>query len=317
MKRKTFVPVILSLICFSFFCSCSANEKKAATTANESSESTIVHTAAETSGTTVKAARETTDAFTVSAGSTETTIQKQTESSVLQTSVVAPASEIPGTTAEIVKYFNKAANKVKTEKPGYKFIQTPQTGEDKISIFENLPFHGFITKFAVDAINRSSKETVVEKGASHNDYPVKNQDTSSRLEPEALKNAECVNNGRYDEIILNFRDEALTALPDTPETTMHGKAFNLLTGEEFKRSFGGFDVKLPGLKINITNDKFEPTYTGSFIKCKIDKLTGSMIYAVYCLNTYSDIDMAVHVNNKTEIINIKMEYSVTDEYIFS
>lgn len=317
MMRKTVIIVFITITLLSGFCSCSVKERATETTANESVASTAASSAAGSTTSAKGSDAGTAADTTVYGNTTDKTVQEQTTVAVTGTSSVSSEVKVPGTPAEIVHYFNAAANKVKTEKPGYRFTQTPHTDINKISISENIPLHSFISKFIVSAINKSNKEAVVVGGSSHNDFPVKEKGWASKLEPEALTAAAFTDKGSYYEIEMTFREEKLSALPDNPEKTAHGKVFSLLTNKEFRQAFGGFDMKLPGLKVNIINEKFEPTYRGSSIKCKIDKQSGSMINAVYYLNTYSEVDMGIHVNNKNETIGIKMEYSVTDEYIFS
>jgi hypothetical protein len=291
MNKKRLVFICFTALSFAFLCACTNKDGKDETTA---------------------AVAETVTAAEESGASAEmiTTQADTTASSALP-------NETPATPAEIVDYFNLAANRVKSDKPGYTFTMTPKTEESKITISENVPFRDFIAKFIVSAINKSSKEPVtIEKGSTHDEFPAKGHSWASKLVPAALSGATCTDKGGYYEIELKFREEKLSALPDEPETTMHGKAFSLLTNQDFRQAFGGFDVKLPGLKINVGNEKFVPAYKGCYIQCKIEKSTGSMMSAVYYLNTYSAVDTMVLVNKKTTMIGIKMEYSVTEEYKF-
>lgn len=218
------------------------------------------------------------------------------------------------TTAEIVSFFNAAANKVKQEKPGYTFTSKANADKKNIAVSDNVPFHSMIASFAASSINSAKKDAVtISKGASHDDFPVKGQNWASKLDATALTSASLKENGNYYEIELKFKDEKLPALPEKNNTSAHGKAFSLLMNEDFHSEFGGFNTKFMGINIRVDNQKFEPTYKGSTIKCKIDK-AGNMVSAVYYLNTSSDVDMLVKVNKKDYLIGIKLEYSMTETY---
>jgi hypothetical protein len=290
MKHKTLLYICGVACCFLFLCSCTAKKSETGT----------------------KIDIRTTK---ISVTETETTVHS-TLLAAGSTSAVQPTIKKRAAISEIVSMFNRAANQVKVEKPGYKFTMKPKIDENKIIISENIPFRSFITKFIASAINKSSQDTIeVKKDTDHNDFPVKGFAWASKLEPEALAGATSTDKGNYYELELRFKEEKLPALPENPETTEHGKAFSLLTSQDFKKSFGGFNVKLPGLSVDVSNEKFAPTYTGSYIRCKIDKAALSMLSATYYLNTVSEVDMAVKVNKQIYKIGLKMEYSVTEEYI--
>lgn len=250
----------------------------------------------------------------------EAATENQTAAPAGETTTAAAGTAAPLTPlspkADIVSLFNEAANRVKQTKPGYTFSSTAGADKKNITVSDNVPFHSFIASFAASFINSAKKEPVtVAKGENHNDFPVKGQPWASRLDPAALTGAVLNDNGMYYEIELQFKDEKLSALPAKNNNSAHGKAFTLLLDEDFRKEFGGFNTKFMGINIHVENQNFEPAYSGSSIRCKIDK-AGNMLSAVYFLNTVSDVDMMVEVNSKDYLIGIKLEYSMTETYTF-
>ncbi len=317
MNRRAVFYVLLSILIFSVFCSCARNEANAETTVVFNQYNSTALASPCTSAFTPESETTTATVIAIPGETTEKTSAGEAASILTAPASALNAEKKPSTISDIVNCFNSAADKIKNEKPGYEFTVTPKTDKNKIIISENVPFRNFITRFIVSAINKSSKDTArVAYGTNHNDYPVKGQVWASKLEPGALSKATCTDIGGYYEIEMLFREEKLASLPDKSEATTHGKAFTLLLNQEFLQAFGGFDITLPGISVKVSNMKFEPVYRNSYITCKIDKYSGSMITAIYYLNTYSVVDTAVLVNRKTQIIGIQMEYSVTEEYIF-
>lgn len=266
-------------------------------------------------------AEQTTNSSTVADEQTQIVetqaVSEESTSAVSATTAQPENAAASFTKAEIVEMFNAAANKVKREKPGYVFTTKSNANEKNIVLPDSIPFRDAISKFIASKINETSKDPVtIGKGANHNDFPVKEQTWASKLEPSALKSATCLDKSDYYEIELKFKNERLTALPNIPEQTTHGKAFSVLLDKEFRASFGGFEANLLVVKVSVENKKFEPEYKDSTIKCKVDK-AGNMQTATYYLNTASYVEMDVHAGNKNFVLDIQMEYSVTDEYVFN
>lgn len=298
MRKQTFVILVMTLLLL-LLCACTPKD----------------------SPSTTAPATQTTNSSTVADEQTQIVetqaILEESTSADSATSVPPENSEMSFTKAEIVALFNAAANKVKREKPGYVFTTKSNANEKNIVLPDNIPFRSAISKFIASKINETSKEPVtVDKGANHNGFPVKEQTWASKLDPSALKNATCVDKGDFYEIELKFKNEKLTALPNIPEQTAHGKAFSVLLDKEFRASFGGFEANLLVIKVSVENTKFEPEYKDSTIKCKVDK-AGNMQTATYYLNTASYVEMDANAGNKNFVLDIQMEYSVTDEYVFN
>lgn len=243
------------------------------------------------------------------------TTEEPTQSS---TTTTVPSDPADMTTPEILQLFTLAASRVKTDKPGYTFTSKARTEKGSIAITDNVPFHGFISDYVASAINKSeTQEAKVAKGTDHTDFPVKGQSWASRPDLSALKKATLKEVGDAYELELVFRDEQLRALPDNPTLTVHGKSFNLLTNRDFRDAFGGFNIRFLGVNVRVDVERFEPLYTGSHIRCKINKADGRLLFAEYCLNTDADIETVVRVNNKEYRIGILLEYAVTEIYTFN
>jgi len=300
--RKPLSVLIAGLLCLIFLCACSQKSDETKTTGiyeSTSSASSQTTLADRTQTTGDGLSSETASAPAASDAGTEA----QTNSGTL-----------PSTPAEIVRFINDAANRVKQTKPGYTFSSRAGTDKKNVVVSDNVPFHSFIASFAASAINSAKKDNItVAKGASHDDFPVKGQPWASKIDETALISATLNQAGDYYEIKLKFKDEKLASLPAKNNSTNHGKAFSLLLDEDFRKEFGGFNTKFMGIDIRVDNQKFEPTYSGSTIKCKTDK-AGNMVSAVYYLNTSSDVEMLVTVNGKETLIKIKLAYSMTETY---
>lgn len=186
----------------------------------------------------------------------------------------------PSTKAEIVAYYTQAANAVKVDKPGYKGTETPSIGV--IEIPGRSRIQSFVKRI-IAFMPMDPVETSVAKGKSHNDLPVKGQSWASKLEVSSVKSATCKENGNVYEIKIMMNDEVLNDLPATATSTKHGKVFSVLTAPEVYEQTDKF-------KALATIKAFKPTYTGSYIECKINKTTGKMISATYYFNTRAIIE---------------------------
>lgn len=299
---KKALCIFAATICMLFLMSsCITSVPEPETTASGTSETSN----SETSSSQTETSSDESDAVT-----TEEPTQAST------TAAVAP-DPAEMTIPEILQLFTLAASRVKTDKPGYTFTSKAHTEKGSIAITDNVPFHGFISDYVASAINKSeTQEAKVSKGADHTDFPVKGQSWGSRPNLSALKKATAKDVGDAYELEFVFRDEQLRALPDNPMLTVHGKSFNLLSNQEFRDAFGGFNIRFLGINVRVDVERFEPLYTGSYIRCKINKADGRLLFAEYYLNTDADIETVVRVNKKEYVIGIRLEYSVSETYTF-
>ena len=300
-----FSAVLIALILGS--CSGGETEPSQSTAAGETTAVSQPATAPETGSTTP---------FTTTASTTAEESTAAVSTSAPATTSASPEDTAPATVAEIVACFNEAANKIKQEKPGYRFSIASATDRDKMTIDADIPFKSFITFFIANGINKETKSTV-SRGESHNDFPVKGQAIASKLEADAIISASCMQTGDFYIIDLRFKDEKLTGLPEKPFGCRHGKAFSLILASDFTNAFGGINIRMPGFNIKVENKKFVPTYTGSIITCSINASSRRMTQAQYFLNTLCVVETQIDVNKKIYPMTVTFEYSVTESYVFT
>jgi len=226
----------------------------------------------------------------------ETTTIGETEVATTTTATL----KIPSTVAEIVTYYNDAANKVKNAKPGYSF--TEQTNINSI-------FGG--AQWLVNIVNRAiTDETpqaaTIAKGANHNDFAVPGKDWASKLNASAVQSATCTEKGGVYEIRINMKREVKPDLPRNVEDHQHGRAFKVYNAGMIYGVMAGYE-NLGAIT------KFAPTYRDCYIVCTIDKTTGDMKTAQYYLTFDAEIEgrlvSAIPIRASASI-------SVTGKYVF-
>jgi len=199
---------------------------------------------------------------------------KETAKQVDTTKKSPVQNQKPSTKAEIIAYFNVAANKVKIEKPGVKKI-------------EEISFHvkgdGAIANIAnkvQDALKKNGTlnpdPITVKKGAGHNAaFPVENQSWSSRLSAGAVSSASCVEkNGAYM-ITIRMKDEHISyEQARKPLQTKHGQVVDILKANEI-------DEQMKSLSWLVTLHDLDQTYSGTTIVCTIDAKSQTMRSAHY------------------------------------
>lgn len=229
----------------------------------------------------------------------ETTATGETTAVGETTTAVNPAA-VPTTPAEIVAYYNTAANKAKTDKPGYTLVTTNIIGEitSSYGLIQSLA-NRVVPMFSTDPVT-----TTVPKGDSSS-FPVKSQSYGGKVEVSSLKasgGAVIADKGTYYEITLNFKDEKLSDLPVDVTKVRHGQAFNLLTKQLV-------DDEIQKFSWIVKIEKFSPNYTGCYVNCKIDKATGNLLSGTYyCVNNseveakvgFTTFDANVFFGNKEE-----------------
>ncbi|HOU10405.1 MAG TPA: hypothetical protein PLD68_06870 [Clostridiales bacterium] len=304
---------VCAAIVMTVFCSCTRDGGSSEQTLSSTHERS---TAAETSGVTVETGTQPSQS---TPAATATTVQESSNAATTSapaTTAVSPENTTPATVEEIVACFNEAANKIKQEKPGYRFSVESATDRDSMAIDAEIPFKGFITRFIASGINKETKSTV-SRGNSHNDFPVKGQSVASKLKADAIKSASCMLTGDYYVIELHFKDEKLNTLPEKPFGCRHGNAFSVILASDFANAFGGIHINMPGFKVQVENKKFAPTYTGSIITCSIRVSGMRMTQAKYFLNSLCVVETEIDVNRKIYPMVITFNYSVTESYVFT
>jgi len=229
----------------------------------------------------------------------ETTTESETAAGEENAAEEAAAPEKPVTVAEIVAFYNEAANRVKTEKPGYSFTEQP-----------NINYINGGAQWLVNIINsavqrEAPQAETVAKGANHNNFAVPGKDWASKLDPIAVQSAACTEKGDAYEIRINMKREAQPGLPKNVEEHQHGRAFKAY-------SHGMILGYLEGYEYLGRIEKFAPAYHSSYILCNIDK-AGHMKSAQYYLTFDAEIEgrlvSAIPVRGSTSI-------TMTGQYVF-
>lgn len=229
-------------------------------------------------------------------GASPSITQKRPGSSVPGTArpnTSRPTTTRPGTTQanskkDIVEYFNKAANKVKTGKPGLKY---------DLSMSMSLGIPGFPTFDETDSGS-------VRKGASLNKaFPVAGKSWASQLSYTAVKSAtRTLSNGKYTiKIVLNT-EKGITNVANSA----HGKVFTVMDLNEINDS-----MQEEGMQMKTISN----TFHDSSITCVVDAKSGNMLSATYTLNdTVSATLVAEGMEIPLTNIKLKMVTSYTMDW---
>lgn len=178
------------------------------------------------------------------------------------------SSGMPEGVDAIVEYYNTAANKVKANASSVTLNYV-----DRMSNDEYLEVSGAlksVASFAMGTFLTKDENAVTYTGDDIKaNFPVKNEDYSSKLTAAQVKNATCTDNGTEYEIRIELNND------DTPNCTAgngYGACMNYLGAEEITLDYPGLsisDVKL--------------TYHDGVIVAKVDKATGNLVYGNYTL----------------------------------
>lgn len=282
MKKK-FTGILSILLAFSLIFSLAAcgKDKKDEEETTTSVETTVSDENTMPDETTEMPSDETTTQLTDETG---TAPSGETASNTDATT--ANPSSAPKTVAEIVAYYNAAANKAKKEKPAYTLVTTNIIGDitSSSSLLEGIAKR-VVPMFSEDLI----PTTVNVKKGDGSSLPVKDQNYGAKVEASSLtaKNgAICIDKGSYYEITLNFKPEKLNSLPVDVTKIRHGQAFNMLTQKLV-------DDETDRFKAIVKIVKFAPEYHDCYVKCKIEKATGNILSGTYeCVNN-SDVEAKI------------------------
>ncbi len=176
----------------------------------------------------------------------------------------------PSTKAEIVDYYNKAVNKVKSSaKSVVKFY-------DNSTNYKGIVEAGGLSKVGkmlMDTFLKENHKREVFEGTANivNAFPVEAQKTST-ITPDVIKTAKCEDKGEYYEITLiaNCSDSKPDVNPPKNGGVV-GKMFNILVPTDITDATdkAGALLELKGIKYS---------YMGGEIVARVDKATGNMTY---------------------------------------
>lgn len=188
----------------------------------------------------------------------------------------------PSTKAEIVEYFNKAANQVKTSAKSVKHHYSKITFDGNAAVIPSwadsaLKLFGGADKFINDQLEKNSKGEQIYKGADIKaKFPVEGESYASKLTDKDVAKADLnEENGKY--IIT------ITTIADPKSSNVkHGqghapKAFNVVLP-------GVVNENVPGAVKSFLGGDAEMNYPSSTIKATVDIATGRLVKADYTLN---------------------------------
>ena len=213
----------------------------------------------------------------------------------------------PETLAEIVAFYNDAANRVKTQRLG--FSQTDRTHIDSDAIvIHNRALNavaGSVLTFAERWMDWS-EPVVVPRGACHNDFFVAGQSWSSRLQPAWVQSATLTPRGGDYHIRIVLRDERVPYLPVNQTTTRHGQVMKVFTQAEISDEAG----LIPGIDVQ----EWNALYTGSYVEAIVCAATGNMKHARFFINSQVDMQIRVTVGTFGASMPLSQEYVFTLNY---
>lgn len=197
----------------------------------------------------------------------ETTIVTTTEPPVIS------KTPQPMTSVESIAYFNRVMDAVKTDKPAVEVKVSKNVNDIEC---ENKKL-----KAAIPTIKKYMLNTKAD-GADLGDdltdiFPVKGQSWSSKLDVNDVRYANCLETLKTYEITIRLKDEKDAA----PLTGAHGKAFDFVDKAEILKEF---EKAVDYVKV----DSLDLTFTGSFIKCTVDRATDQVLSVTYYLNVNAD-----------------------------
>ena len=186
------------------------------------------------------------------------------------------ASKKPSTTAEVVEYFNKAVNGVKTGAKSVKqhsivnYLAAPtKIGDGLSGIYKMLGGDDWLDK----TLQSNSTGEATYTGADiKKNYPVENESWASKLTAADVKSATCTEaNGVYT-IKIVTKDDAKTT------SVKHGQGHN---PKVFSVVLPGtINDNIPGIAKGITGD-VAMNYPSGTATITVDAATGRVLTAVY------------------------------------
>jgi len=183
--------------------------------------------------------------------------------------------KLPQTREELVAYFNRVSNAVKTDKPG--FTWTQQT------FVSNIASSSAFIDAAVPMAMRFVPLEVLEmppaaKGSSNHDveFNVRLQPWSSRLSTSMVSSAKLTDKGSAWELRVDLKPEKRAELPKVESDHDHGKVFTVMTHSTIHDVIGPYSWLA-------VMESFAPSYHSSWAILTIDKETDRLIKAEYML----------------------------------
>lgn len=264
--KKTLCALLVLTMLFGI-AACGKDKDETTTTAPETTEETTVandETQApvngETSEQTTAAVADTTapQQGTTAANAPEETKPAQSE---------APVSAKPTTKEEIVKYYETAVNKVKSQAKGVSKVYTNTVNYNNILDVNNNKALSGIASNLMNSFVKPDEKRYDYNGITEvvNHFPPRTIKTV-KIDPAVIAEAKCDDKGTYYEVYI--KANSTEAAPDVNAPIGGGKVgqfINVIDVNDITGAVSG--IKFEGL---------ENRYFDAWAKAKIDKATGNM-----------------------------------------
>lgn len=184
------------------------------------------------------------------------------------------ASKAPQTKAEIVAYFNTAANNAKKNAKSITKVKEENYQAGSINLGSLGMFEGVVNNLIESnmGVNEEQSGRVATTAADKNAvYHVENESWASKLTASDVKTASCTEKNGVYTITLTIVDDEL-AESYAHGSGHHGKAFSIVMPQTIKDNAGGAASLLKGLKVGYANGKIVAT---------VDAKTGNITAATY------------------------------------
>lgn len=194
-----------------------------------------------------------------------------TEETTTTEPAVISKSPKPDSVLKVIDYFNKLAADVKKDKPAV----SPDISQD-VGDFEceNDTIKAYVPTLKKEMLKSDAKSSAFGEDAKDS-FPLLGKNDTSVVLPSAVRYAQCLETAKTYEIIIPYKDEANAA----PFTSGHGLAFDMADLAAVKQEF---DKAKAYMTVDFEN--LDLLYTGSQIKCSVDKATDRIISVTYSLN---------------------------------
>lgn len=221
-----------------------------------------------------------TDATTPDAGTDATTPDAGTDATTPDAGADATkpdagsTSSAPKTKAEIISYFNTAANNAKKNAKSITKVKEENYQAGSINLGSLGMFEGVVNNLIESnmGVNEEQSGRVATTAADKNAvYHVENESWASKLTEADVNTATCVENNGVYTITLSIKNDAL-ATSYSHGSGHHGKAFSIVMPQTIKDNAGGAASLLKDLKVG---------YEKGSIVVTVDAKTGNMLTAKY------------------------------------
>lgn len=183
-------------------------------------------------------------------------------------------SKAPQTKAEIISYFNNAANSAKKNAKSITKVKEENYQAGSINLGALGMFESVVNSLIESnmGVNEEQSGRVATTAKDKNAvYHVENESWASKLTAADVKTATCTENNGVYTITLTVVDDDL-AESYSHGTGHHGKAFSIVMPQTIKDNAGGAASLLKGLKVGYANGKIVAT---------VDAKTGHITAATY------------------------------------